>query len=97
MSVGPRSSEPHRHTRQGGTLLIVGHASVNLTEGVGGPQDASVLYPPGDVAADLKGAGVEGLVIDRAANVRRRVQFPDGDRDAIDCLVRAHRTTEETP
>lgn len=81
----------------GGTLLIVGHASANLAEGVGGPQDPAVLYTPLDVATDLEGAGVDGLVIDRGTHERRRVQAPDGDRDAIDCLVRAHRTTEETP
>ncbi len=28
---------------------------------------------------------------------RRAVQTPEGDREAIDCLVRAHRATEETP
>jgi len=81
----------------GGTLLIVGHASANLTDGVGGPQDPAVLYSPEDVAADVEGAGIAGMVVDRAEHVLRPVQTPDGQRDAIDCLLRAHRTTEETP
>jgi SAM-dependent methyltransferase len=100
LAAGERRAAFERAARAlapGGTLLIVGHASVNLTEGVGGPQDPSVLYSPDEVAADLEGAGIVGLVIDRAAHVRRRVETPNGDRDAIDCLVRAHRTTEETP
>jgi len=29
---------------EGGTLFVVAHDSTNLTEGTGGPQDASVLY-----------------------------------------------------
>lgn len=82
---------------RGATLLIVGHASANLTDGVGGPQDSAVLYGPDDVRGDLEGAGVDDLVIERAEHVRRVVQTPDGDREAIDCLVQAHRVTEEAP
>ena len=68
----------------GGTLLLVGHHSDNLTEGVGGPQDPAVLYTEADVVADLDGTG---LVIDRAERVDRFV----GDDLALDVLVRAHR------
>jgi len=28
----------------GATLLVVGHDSTNLTEGIGGPQDPAVLF-----------------------------------------------------
>lgn len=70
----------------GGTLLIVGHDRANLAQGVGGPQDPSVLYDPDRVAAD-----VAGLVIERAERVRRAVETPEGVRDALDTLVRAHR------
>lgn len=71
----------------GGTLLIVGHATRNLTDGVGGPQDPAVLYEPADVAADLADAVAEGLVLVRAEHVLR----PVGDQQAVDTLVRAHR------
>lgn len=71
----------------GGTLLVVGHDSTNITEGYGGPQDPSVLFSPDDVVADLGG----GLVIERAERVERRVSTDNGEATAIDCLVRAHR------
>lgn len=70
----------------GGTLLVVAHARSNLTEGTGGPKDPSVLYEPGDVRAELP-RGSE-LAVERAELVRRPVE---GERDAIDVLVRARR------
>lgn len=70
----------------GGTLLVVGHDTTNITDGVGGPQDPTVLFTAAEVAADLSAAS---LVIDHAEAVHRPV---DGaDRPAIDALVRAHR------
>lgn len=77
----------------GGTLLMVGHDTTNLTEGVGGPQDAGVLFTPDDVLADLADAGLETV---SARRVRRRVPRPDDpDRadgpEAIDALVRLRR------
>jgi SAM-dependent methyltransferase len=70
----------------GGTFLLVGHDLRNLTEGVGGPSDPSVLYTPDDIVADLP-----GLEIERAERVFRDVQ--NADRPAIDALVRARRPT----
>lgn len=71
-----------------GTLLVIGHDSRNLRDGTGGPQDPSVLYTAGDLAADLDGTG---LVIERADEVLRPV---DGaDRPAIDALLRARVPT----
>lgn len=68
----------------GGTLVLVGHDLTNLTDGVGGPRDPSLLYTPDQIAAEL-----HGLVVERAERVLRDV---DGeDRDAIDALVRARR------
>jgi len=67
----------------GGTLLVVGHDLVNLTDGVGGPRDPSVLYTPDDLVADLG-----GLEIERAERLFRDVE--DADRPAIDAFVRAH-------
>lgn len=74
----------------GGTLVAVGHDRDNLARGYGGPRDPRVLYTPDGVAALLS-----GLTIRRAERVRRRTRTGDGDRDAIDTLVRAvrHRAT----
>jgi SAM-dependent methyltransferase len=70
----------------GGTLLVIGHDSTNIADGVGGPQDPAVLFTAADVVADLAGTD---LVIERAEAVHRPV---DGaDRPAVDALVRAHR------
>ena len=71
----------------GGTMLVVGHDSLNLTGGYGGPQDPSVLYGPGDVSQDLSGV----LEIERAESVRRPVETSDGTATAIDVLVRGRR------
>ncbi len=67
----------------GGTLVVVGHDLVNLTDGVGGPSDPSVLYTPDDLVADLA-----GLEIERAERLLRDVE--GADRPAIDAFVRAH-------
>ena len=72
--------------RPGGTFLLVAHDTTNLTEGVGGPQEAAVLMTADDVVADLSGTGVEVL---RAERVAREVPGPDGTRTAYDALVRA--------
>jgi SAM-dependent methyltransferase len=71
--------------RAGGTLLVVGHDLLNLTEGWGGPTQADVLFTPDDVVADIGG----GLAIERAERVRRPVADPAATREAIDALVRA--------
>ena len=72
----------------GGTFLLVAHDSTNLEHGHGGPQDPAVLYTPDDVVDDLAGAG---LSVERAERVERPVETPDGERIAIDALVRARR------
>jgi len=68
----------------GGTLLLVGHDLTNMTEGVGGPSDPSVLYTPDDIVSVLP-----RLEIEKAERVLRDVA--DADRPAIDALVRARR------
>jgi hypothetical protein len=65
-------------------LLLVGHDLTNMTDGVGGPSDPSVLYTPDDIVAELA-----GLDIEKAERVLRDVA--DEDRPAIDALVRARR------
>jgi SAM-dependent methyltransferase len=73
-----------------GTLLLIGHDSSNLEHGHGGPQDPSVLYRAGDVAAQLA-----EFAIDEAGTRRRPVDTDVGTKYAIDCLVRAHRQTHD--
>ncbi|PJE95440.1 class I SAM-dependent methyltransferase [Streptomyces carminius] len=86
-----------RAVAAGGTLLVVGHDSVNLTEGIGGPRDPGVLFTPGDVLADTVGEAVgqesvPDLETVRAERVRRPVTGPDGEpAEAVDALVRLRR------
>jgi SAM-dependent methyltransferase len=75
----------------GGTLLMIGHDSRNLTDGAGGPQDPAVLFTAGEVAEDL--SGIE-MTIQQAGEVLRPV--PGADRPAIDALFRATRATTAT-
>jgi SAM-dependent methyltransferase len=70
----------------GGTLLVVGHDTRNLTDGTGGPQDAAVLFTGADIEADLADTG---LTIERSGEVLRPVN--GAARPAIDALVRAVR------
>ena len=72
-----------------GVLLVVAHDMTNLAEGVGGPQDARVLYAAQDVVADLD--GMVGTVVERADRVHRPVPTPEGERLALDTLVRVRR------
>jgi SAM-dependent methyltransferase len=70
----------------GGTLLAVGHDRDNLDRGHGGPKDPGVLWTPPVVTA-----GLTGLTVQQAEQVNRTVTTPDGERTAIDTLVRAVR------
>jgi SAM-dependent methyltransferase len=72
----------------GGVFLLIAHDSSNLDEGHGGPQEPAVLYTAADVVADLDGSG---LAVERAERVERPVETPDGERIALDALVRAER------
>ena len=76
----------------GGTLLVVGHDSTNPGCGWGGPQDPDVLYGPEDISVD-----VDELQIVTAERVKRHVRTDEGDKVAIDALLRATRAPEETP
>jgi SAM-dependent methyltransferase len=72
--------------RPAGALLVVGHDAANLTDGFGGPQDPAVLFTARDVVGDL--ADLPGLVVERAERVSRPVLTPEGERSAVDALVR---------
>ena len=73
-----------RAVATGGTLLVVGHDTLNMTEGVGGPSDRDIHFTPDEIAVELP-----GLLIEKAERVLRDVK--DADRPAIDALVRARR------
>jgi hypothetical protein len=77
----------------GGTLLVVGHDRSNLEEGYGGPQDPTILFSPDDITEDL--ADIEELHVVRADRVMRPVMTDDGERKAIDALVRAERRSTD--
>ena len=72
----------------GGALLLVAHDTANLEHGHGGPPDPAVLYTAQDVVGDLDGSG---LLIERAERVERPIATEDGERVALDALVRARR------
>ena len=80
----------HAATRvaPGGTLLVVVHDRDNLERGVGGPPDPAMLPTVADTRVALDGSGLEVV---RAEQVLRRVETPDGPRDAVDHVVRAVR------
>ncbi|MEY3019811.1 MAG: hypothetical protein RLZZ272_795 [Actinomycetota bacterium] len=80
--------EAARLTAPGGTLVVVAHDRDNLERGIGGPPDPAVLPSVTEVVAALDGSGLEVV---RAEQVVRRVETDDGEREAIDLLVRALR------
>lgn len=75
-------SRASRWLAPGGALVIVGHALRNLTEGVGGPSDASLLH----TVEDLRAASA-GLEVERCEEVVR----PTEGGDAIDAVLVARR------
>ncbi|ONM49438.1 class I SAM-dependent methyltransferase [Nocardia donostiensis] len=75
----------------GGTLLVLGHDSSNLTDGYGGPQDPEILFTPDDIVADL---GYDSdVTIQTAEQVPRATEGPD----AIDALVIAMKPPKPDP
>ena len=72
----------------GGTLLVVAHHTDNLHDGVGGPQDPSVLLREEDVTDDLAGSG---LVVEVATKEARAVDVDGTPATAYDVVVLARR------
>ncbi|WP_194829391.1 bifunctional 2-polyprenyl-6-hydroxyphenol methylase/3-demethylubiquinol 3-O-methyltransferase UbiG [Nocardia sp. XZ_19_231] len=64
----------------GGMLLVLGHATRNITDGYGGPQEAQILFSPEDLRADL---ARDDITISLANEVFR----PTEGVDAIDSLL----------
>lgn len=73
-----------RAVRPGGHLVIVGHDVRNLAEGVGGPQDVSLLYSPAQLATLVATGGLRVEVADTVERVTDQGV-------ALDTLVRARR------
>ena len=73
----------------GGTLLVVGHDLLNLSQGYGGPQNPEVLFTPADIERELT-----DLHIERAERVHRPVSVEGREVTAIDALVRAKKPSE---
>ena len=71
---------------QGGLLFVLGHHVENVGTGAPGPSDPQVLYSTDDVVADL-----DGLEVEKAARVVRRVETETGEADAVDALVLARK------
>ena len=71
----------------GGTFLLVAHHRENLEHGYGGPHDPRVLYTESEIAADLP-----GLEVERTERLERLVETDEGERVALDLLVRATRS-----
>lgn len=69
-----------------GCAVVVGHDLTNLTQGVGGPQTADILYTPETLAGALP-----GLTVRRAERVMRPVHTDHDVVYAVDALVRAVR------
>lgn len=68
-----------------GILMILGHDTINLTQGVGGPPDSEILYTPDDLKDDLDGR----LDVTVAERRHRDVE----GRTAIDALLVARKPT----
>jgi len=68
-----------------GILMILGHDTINLTQGVGGPPDPEILYTPEDLKDDLDGR----LDVTVAERRHRDVE----GRTAIDALLVARKPT----
>jgi len=71
-----------RATAVGGSVLVVVHAVRNLTAGVGGPQDPTILLDPEDVIA----SAAELPVDVELAQLRAR-DVEGADRPALDTVV----------
>jgi len=76
-------------TAIGGLVLIVLHAVRNLGEGVGGPQDPTVLHDPEDVLAS-----VADLPVDVEMAQLRHREVEGAARPALDTLVLLRRRAD---
>ena len=73
-----------------GTLIAIGHDRSNITDGYGGPRDPDVLWTVEEIVQGI-GAGDVDIIGEKAEVVDRRVATDDGERIALDTLVRVAR------
>ena len=76
----------------GGTILVLAHDLLNLTQGFGGPSNPAVLYTPTEIAGDP-----QPLVVEGAERVFRRIGNGQRGPTAIDAFVKARRLKPDTP
>jgi len=76
-----------RAVAPGGRLLVVGHDRINLTEGVGGPQDPGRLFTAEELGSELTHAD-PALLVERAEVVRH---LPSPERGPIDAVLVVRR------
>lgn len=76
--------------RDGGFLLVIAHEHDNLQRGYGGPQNPENLPTVDQVVAAIGGR----LTIERAEQAIRVVNTDDGQRDAIDLIVRGRKESQ---
>jgi len=74
----------------GGSLAVIGHDVQNVADGVGGPQDPSVLY-----SVEILRSGANELEIDVVGQHLRQVA--GAGRPAIDTVLLAHRPARPAP
>lgn len=68
-----------------GILMILGHHSSNITDGVGGPRDPEILYTPDQLASDV---GDHATIL----RCEKRIRATPGGT-AIDALLLAGRSS----
>lgn len=68
----------------GARVVVIGHASRNLHEGWGGPQDPTVLYDPDEIVAEVADQPVD---VESAEVKARPVETDGGVREALDTVV----------
>lgn len=77
-----------RGLKPDGILMILGHHSSNITDGVGGPQDPEILYTPEELASDIGDRGVVHL-----CETRLRATDSGTAIDALLLVGKAHLGT----
>ena len=76
-----------RAVAHNGTLLFIAHNIDNLAKGFGGPQHPKMLYTVRQIVDALG----DELVIEKTVQAERRIKTADGEKVAIDMVVRAKR------
>jgi SAM-dependent methyltransferase len=66
----------------GGHLVMIGHDRTNITDGIGGPQIADILYTP-----ELLADAAAGLTVETCERILRPVETDSGRKTAIDTTL----------